>query len=284
MGVLAGPFAGRVLAVLQRRGAGGWGLPAALLLSLIGCYSPKIVDGGLICASGGKCPDGFQCNPADNHCYTAGSGCATPAVTALCQDPPATGSACNPTCQTGCACGRCNVSGLAAVCAPFIGTGALGQVCTPERDNCQAGFICLLEACGSQLGRCYRHCATAAQCPDGTSCEIPILNAAGTDTGFRTCGLAPQACDPIAKTGCPAAALGCYLDSAGSTICDCPSNAAVEGGACNTYNDCAAGLTCVGGSGTQGGSQCRPICLQSKPTCATGKTCLAVGSTYGYCF
>jgi hypothetical protein len=275
----------------SRRPTGGRaGLGGALLalLAAVGCYNPTIVNGGLICAGGdggARCPDGFQCSPVDNHCYQTGSACPTAAVTPICQEPPAAGSACNPSCQTGCACGRCNVGDDgAAVCAPFIGTQSLGQTCAPDRDDCQAGLICLLESCGARLGRCYQHCTTSAQCATGVSCDIPILDAAGNDTGFQTCDLAPQDCDPVAGGGCPATALGCYLDGAGSTICDCPHRALAAGSACDVYNDCAAGLACVAEAGVAG-SHCRSICrpAASPSSCASGLRCVPTGSQYGYC-
>src|SRR5215468_3815883 len=93
----------------------------ALLAALVSgsCYNPSILDGGFICADAGKvCPDGFVCDPADNHCRrkpgaSADGGpseCSVPKVDPLCADLPAAGQACNPACQNGCDCGRCNVS------------------------------------------------------------------------------------------------------------------------------------------------------------------------------
>jgi len=265
-------------------------LLVAAALSGAGCYDPKIQDGGLACAPGDgghRCPDGFECSAVDNHCYRSGGQCskATPA----CQDAPRPGSACNPACQSGCSCGRCNISGLAAVCAPFIGTKKLGEVCTPQRDDCDAGLICLLEACGSNLGRCYRHCATAAQCASGVACDTPILDGSGTDTGFLTCDLAPQDCDPIGRTGCPSPALVCYLGAdgggatAGATFCDCPSRMLAQDSACDAFNDCAPGLACAAGAGVSG-KRCRPICAVGGSACASGQRCVAPsGARFGYC-
>jgi hypothetical protein len=262
---------------------------AALALALpAGCYNPNIQDGGLICAAtdgGLRCPDGFKCNTVDNHCYRSGGSCAQAAP--LCQDAPRAGSACSPACQIGCQCGRCNVSGLDAICAPFIGPKKLGEVCASDRDDCGPGLICLLEACGDRLARCYRHCNSAAQCTGGAACETPILTSAGADTGFLTCDLAPQDCDPTAATaaatGCPNAALGCYVGPAGAAFCDCPAGALHENDACNAFNDCAPGLTCASGSGVSG-RRCRPVCLVANPTtCASAQQCVGNGGKYGFC-
>jgi hypothetical protein len=262
----------------------------AAALAVAGCYSPKIQDGGLVCApgdGGDRCPDGFECNAVDNHCYRSGGQCAKAAP--LCQDAPKAGSACNPVCQTGCDCGRCNISGLAAVCSPLIGPKKLGDVCTPQRDDCDAGLICLLEACGSNLGRCYRHCATAAQCAAGVACGTPILDGTGTDTGFLTCDLAPRDCDPIARTGCPSPALTCFVGAsaggagASGTFCDCPGRALPEDSTCDAPTDCAAGLTCASGAGVSG-KRCRPICLANGPACPSGQRCVtASAARFGYC-
>jgi hypothetical protein len=270
-------------------------LVVAALLSLPllapACYNPSILDGGLQCADGGKpCPDGFTCRASDRRCWAVmPSTCSVPAPAAICQDAPAAGTACNPTCQTGCACGRCNVSGAAAVCTTSIGPGKVGEICTPNKDNCAAGFICLLEAdtCGANLGRCYQHCTTTAQCGTGRICNIPILDGSNKDTGYKTCSLLAQACNPTVATGnlCPSAALGCYLMTTGATVCDCPNNAtsAILGGVCNVYNDCAPGLVCAAVAGTVG-SHCRQGCaLMGTNTCPSGPHCVAVGTTYGYC-
>jgi len=252
-----------------------------------GCYNPKIQDGGLVCAvtdGGLRCPDGFQCSVVDNHCYRSGGPCAKAA--SLCQDPPRAGGACSPACQNGCECGRCNVSGTAAVCMPFIGPNKLGEVCSPDRDDCGPGLICLLEACGNRLARCYRHCDTAAECASGVACETPILTSAGADTGFLTCDLAPQDCDPTATTaaatGCPGGALGCYVGQAGATFCDCPARALRENDACSAFNDCAPGLVCAAGAGGSG-MRCRQACLVASPVCPGNQRCVAGAGKYGYC-
>jgi hypothetical protein len=278
----------------------GWWRVALLALGLgagagAGCYNPSILNDGFICADAGKaCPEGFQCDPMTHHCHAV-EKCTVPTQTPLCQDDPKAGTACNPACQTGCACGRCNVAGKLAVCSTQIGTATLGQLCTPTKDNCAGGLICLLEpaTCGDSVGRCYQHCTTsgapAAQCGAGRACEIPILDTNGADTGYRACSLATQTCNPAAaagtSNGCPSAAFGCYLNTTGgTTICDCPNTPAVIlGGVCSVYNDCAAGLVCTTSAGSVG-PHCRQICTQGAATgCPTGQRCVTIGATYGYC-
>jgi hypothetical protein len=268
---------------------------ALSLFSPIACYNPSIQDGGFLCAEAGKqCPDGFTCQ-SDGHCRSiASTKCPVPAITPLCIDQPVTGAACNPTCQTGCSCGRCNVFGSAAACVTNLGTLKLGDVCDPASDKCQPGYICLLEAdtCGHNVGRCYQYCTTNAQCvspPPAASrtCEIPILDSNNIDTKYRTCSLGSQTCNPMATTnnGCPNAGLGCYVNTAGATFCDCPNRAmpVALGGVCTAYNDCATGLICTPSAGLAG-THCRQTCLTSGTnTCPSGQHCVTVAGGYGYC-
>lgn len=272
---------------------------ATVLLASVGfagCYDPTIKSGGLWCAkSGKKCPDGFTCSSVDQKCYTTGSAvdarpdttvCSTP-VAPLCADMPKMGQKCNPTCQTGeCGCGRCNLVGKDPACTT-AGAKLIGQVCNLGADDCSAGLICLLENCGTNLGRCYRYCARNDQCAGGGSCQIPILAPDRSNTGFLACDVAAQECDPVAKTGCPAPALNCYLTSANQTVCDC-SNRPVGtalGEACTFYNDCAAGLVCVDNLGGIAGKRCAQLCVQnaSPSGCLPGMRCNPAGSKYGYC-
>jgi hypothetical protein len=91
----------------------------------------------------------------------------------VCTDLPAAGQACNPACQTGCDCGRCNVVNGVPKCVPS-GSVKLGEICKfGNDDNCAPGLICLQEACGNGLGRCYRHCARSDQCA-GSICQFQI--------------------------------------------------------------------------------------------------------------
>jgi hypothetical protein len=283
-------------AVLRAGMRAAWllGMGAGLIISGVGCYNPKIQEGGFLCATAGtRCPEGFSC-AADNRCRKnpvpipdAGEPmCKSPPVTPTCQEAARAGNDCNPTCQKGCDCGRCNVVGSVARCVP-TGTMKLGEICTlGNADNCGAGLICLQEVCGNGLGRCYRHCSTTDQC-EGTICQIPIEDAMGKDTGFRTCDVPGQACDPVNNTGCPSPALNCYLTSANQTLCDCPNNPAQMGmnnDPCTIYSDCAAGFVCISGVGGVPGAHCHFTCNVASPSCPSGRCIPAgTGAMYGYC-
>jgi hypothetical protein len=270
---------------------------AVVLLTSVGataCYDPNISSGGLLCATGGKCPDGYKCNMADQKCYKTGAStdarpadttmCTLPVVTPICADAPKAGQRCNPICQNGCACGRCNVIGKDPTCTA-AGAKIVGQVCNLSADDCSAGLICLQEACGGgTLGRCYRYCSKADQC-NGPSCQIPVLAPGNAETGFLVCDVAPQDCDPVAKTGCPSPSLNCYLTSANQTLCDCP-NRTPGGGlgeACTIYSDCATGFVCVSNLAGLPGSRCAQICSQMSPSCPAAMRCIPSGPKYGYC-
>ena len=176
--------------------------------------------------------------------------CSAAPVTALCAGAAAAGDACSPACQTGCACGRCNVVGDAPACVPS-GTVQLGEICTPgDADNCAPGLICLTETCGNGLARCYRHCTDDSQC-GSTICTIYIDDPSGKQTKYKTCDVPPRACDPIANSGCPDPAFNCYLTSASMTLCDCPANPPLGkyGAACMIYSECAPGFVCIANVG-----------------------------------
>ena len=141
-----------------------------------------------------------------------------------------TGAACNPTCQTGCSCGRCNVQGAAPACVTDVGTKKLGEICTIGKDDCQPGYICLLEAdtCGQNVGRCYQYCTTNAQCGvtvrDGPARSRSSTATATTPSTARAVWARRRATRwRRPATGARAPALGCYVNAAGATFCDCPN-------------------------------------------------------------
>lgn len=273
-------------------------------LGAAGCYKPVIDDGGLKCASAGKkCPDGLMCG-SDNRCRQmplvvmndasdgkimsdagdgpAESSCALPVVTPSCQDPPKAGQTCNPACQKGCACGRCNVVGKDTACVA-VGAIKLGDLCKlGAGDDCAPGLICRKEACGNGLARCYQHCTKPEQC-SSPFCQLSIDDDVGNATGFTVCDVALRACDPVTNSGCPAAALNCYLTGASDTLCDCPANPtkpAQIGEPCNFYNDCAGGLYCIGAVVA---ARCHFVCDVMNPSCGNNGQCVPLGSKFGYC-
>jgi hypothetical protein len=306
----------------RRRQRDAWaralGLGAAVLALGGGCYKPNILDGGFVCASSGQaCPDGYQCG-ADMHCWLhpdtaapppppppqdtgmesmmtidadadAGGGepmCQPPPT--LCADGPAAGDACSPACQKGCACGRCNVVAGKAAC---VAAGSIpeGGVCNAAADDCAPGYICRLEMCGNGLARCYRHCTSAAQC-GGSSCTLAIYDSNNKPTGFSTCDVPKQDCNPLGgvASGC-APALSCYLTNANQTLCDCPRKAPAPGGngdACTIYSDCSDGFICIQLNG-QSSAHCHFVCEvgaagscpQSEPQCVPAGT----NAKYGFC-
>jgi hypothetical protein len=242
------------------------------------CYRPNITDGGLACADGGVCPDGFECSLVDNHCYKSDAGPSCPAnkphVTPLCADPPANGSACNPACQIGCACGRCTVVGTSAECAT-VGAKNEGEVCNVASDDCGIGLSCVKETCGTALGRCRKFCRMDQDCPTGVYCTMP----SGPAT---VCGDVPaQSCDPVTGAGCPSG-LFCYVRGSNQTTCECPGTVAA-GSQCGGDTDCSPGNRCVT-VGMGGKPLCFPVCsISGANTCPAGTGCMPIGSTYGVC-
>jgi hypothetical protein len=274
----------------------GWALlPVSIGLILTGCYKPSITDGGLICAEAGKpCPDGFSCDPTDNHCHTGSalvedaSTCSVPPVAKLCDDLPGPGQDCNPICQVGCSCGRCNISSTGdGVCTISPGSKTVGQVCLiSAADDCAPGLACIQEACGNNLARCRRICQNNGQCTTGF-CQVAIKlpNSDGATSMYQACELGAQTCDPVVNTGCPSG-LNCYVGNGTDTLCDCPSKPTPGGlgDSCFLTNDCTPGLICIT-TGTSG-THCQQLCKVATPICPTGRpTCTPVvaGTSYGYC-
>ena len=273
---------------------------AALATFLLGCFDPKIVSGNLHCApQSNACPGGFVCS--GGVCVTRGDAAAdgvtdgkpadgtvadmlpTDAVSTdavVCPNPvvplctPAAGvtGLCDPVCQTGCPCGqRCGVSTNGSFCLAQAGVKTVGQVCSPSTDDCAPGYACLREACGSNLGRCYRFCRDASMCGAGVACSTQVNSSSDVSLGRLACDLAEQTCDPIAGTGCPDPALSCFVTAVGHTICDCPGRNRREGDSCRGYDDCAQGLACLD-------STCVRLC-RSTNDCLD---CVALG-TIRYC-
>jgi len=263
---------------------------AAAATVLTACYDPKIESGNLHCAlPDNACPDGFVCSggvclsrgdaavadrPATDLGVPDAGGCANPVVP-LCT--PTTGTVtgvCDPVCQTGCPCGqRCTVSTTGAVCVAQGGSKGAGQLCAPSSDDCLPGYACLREACGSNLGRCYRFCRDATMCGGG-ACTTTVNASNDMSLGQLACDLAEQTCNPLAPgtaSGCPDPTLSCFVTTIGHTICDCPGRGRREGDSCRGYDDCAAGLACVDGS-------CVKLCA-STADCAG---CVALGNVH-YC-
>jgi hypothetical protein len=296
----AGRSTGWTLGILAR--AGLW-ICAAAATAAIGCFDPKIESGNLHCApSDNACPDGFTCSVgfcvtkadaatsdlradaadgSNSDVIDAASAdkpsdaaiCPNP-VAALCSTAAGVAGACDPVCQTGCPCGqRCTVSGSGAVCTAQTTSSAkaIGQTCVPSTDDCAPGLACLREACGSNLGRCYRFCRDASMCTSGVGCATQVNSSNDMALGQLACDLAEQTCDPIAGTGCPDAALSCFVTTAGHTICDCPGRSRREGESCGGYDDCAQGLACL-----------QSVCVRLCRSTSDCSSCTALGSIH-YC-
>jgi hypothetical protein len=296
---------------------------AALMLALVGCYRPNIVEGGFKCGptTRKRCPDGFVCDPASNTCRQmpirdgaardlgaddrAGARdlAADPAGDrgqTMCLGPRAgctpadPGALCDPFCQTGCACDqRCSVnSGGALTCNPPLnGTLQGGQVCnvqsggtTDQTDGCAPGLVCLSEACGMH---CFPFCRTDADCPNST-CSRPVVPDMPTGR-FKVCEVPFAACNPVAPmaAGCSSDGQTCYLSPVApdKTFCGCPASDKRESQPCHVPQDCLAGLTCV--DATNGADlRCRATCNLTQPNiCGGTAMCRPINGskTYGFC-
>ena len=251
-----------------------------------GCFNPKIVDGGLLCADGGLCPEGFRC-AADGRCKkgTGTTKCqpSSPHIEAICTPDP--GNDCDPVCQSRCDCGRCNLTSAGLTCVP-PGTKTRGDICSPSADDCEPGNICLTD-CDGTFGRCYRFCGKGAAkhdelCDNGQGCDVPVNDVNGVETDLRVCPAPTKTCNPIGDGAeCGNAGLACYIDGTGvATVCDCKGKKQ-PGDECSFFNSCVPGYRCVSiGSAPV---TCLKTSTLGGTDCPSG-TCTSIGgSSFGFC-
>lgn len=262
----------------------------ALLLVLVGCYSPNIAPGGYRCGDAGACPSGYRC-AADHRCYSdsvdakldlpvvCDSGTsATPVCTAA-----AISGECNPGCQSGCSCGWCAVVNGASKCIEgTAGTKDVGVICDPARkSDCKVGLYCQPE-CGT--GRCYKLCNSNDDCGSSSKCDQKaqkVTDGGSALTPFSLCRLVVT-CDPTVASSamCPAP-FGCYPTGLGSqTECDCAGSIS-SGQGCMFLNDCQGGFSCNGQSG-DAGTICQQTCTSSAQ-CTAGSCQNHTSTPFGYC-
>jgi len=278
----------------------------ATALAGAGCYSPSVVDGKLLCGPSNACPDDFSC--VDGRCWRGGvmtvdSGSTDdgpPPLDLACQLPRCTPSApvagaCDPACQSGCACGeKCTIDSTgAAACVKVTDLKQPFEACdievvagsTIRRDNCAAGSICLNpDPISTASAWCFALCASDNDCAAiNSSCvHRPIGSTAAGAPVAQVCDVPFAVCDPIMNTGCTGSKKFCYLaspDLAGNsrTVCDFTTGSSGPGESCGWSRDCFPGLVCPPGVG-----RCVAPCINGSNTCTVG-TCQPYGATYGYC-
>jgi hypothetical protein len=275
----------------QRNGTRAAWLAAALVTAAAasGCFNPKIVDGGLLCADGGVCPDGFHC-AADGTCKKGGpTKCqpASPHIAAICAPDP--GTDCDPVCQSRCDCGRCTLAGTELTCVP-AGSKKRGEVCTPGADDCEPGNVCLADCDSATFGRCYRFCGKGSVrhnelCDDGQDCDVPVNDVTQSSTDLWVCPAPQRTCNPGGDgTDCGNAALACYVGGNGvATVCECKGQKG-PGAGCSVFNSCVAGYRCVGIATINGGAAtCVRTCTLGGTDCPSGACMPIGGSAFGFC-
>jgi hypothetical protein len=267
-------------------------LGAALLAE--GCFNPKIPSGSFRCGMPPNklCPDGQTCvtglcvdsNGADAGGQGGAGGACANAIAPLCSPMGALSVPCDPVCQTGCPCGqRCSLTADAIKCVAQSGMKGSGEPCTPDSNECAPGFACRREACGTNLGRCYRLCSSGSDCGPPSVCGIDLHNVAATNAGLKGCNLGEPvpACDPALAAGCSPTELACYLTNQQIT-CDCPGAMPSES-PCIFSTDCAPGLTCASVSGHY---LCKPVCKAGTICPDATSSCIVdmpLPFAYGHC-
>src|SRR5262245_7188415 len=240
----------------------------------IGCFNPKIKEGGFLCSDGGQCPEGFQC-ASDGTCRGGGpSNCQAtmPHIEPICTADP--GSDCDPVCQSRCKCGRCNLVGTTLACMP-AGAKKRGDVCDIVNDDCEPGNICLSD-CDGNVARCFRLCGRGSvkrnDVCEGQECDTPVNAPNGTGTDVWVCQPPISQCNPVSViSDCGPAAFSCYISSTGVTACDC-RGAGQPGDDCGPYNSCIPGYRCVNLPPI---TKCFKTCLRTGNDCTAPSSCTA---------
>ncbi|WNG61699.1 S1 family peptidase [Archangium gephyra] len=248
---------------------------------------------------------------ASNPCQEEGAGCIdeggggrcaplcdrTFAVKAGCACEPLTGSVrwgelvCPAaSCEGGAACPslvpHCEDSSRKCVeCLEDTDCGA-DETCSYNICNLTEGTQCVrpsdclgYDRCDEASGRCVG-CDSNSDCTDGARCIravcVPCATDAqcGGDTVCRDAKCVPleaSDCEPSTGEGCPDG-LACLVSRTRAFATCTEAGSAEEGAACNAWNACAPGTTCVSGV-------CAPVCStplgSGQGLCGDGRICVA---------
>jgi hypothetical protein len=283
---------------------------AAALVAAAGCYNPKIEEGAFSCPSG-SCPSGFSCTLGK--CYKNAPARADAGADGACQQnerecSPVTNpsGACDPVCQSGCgSCSdKCTNNGAGNVCvAATVPAAGNYDSCSPDRDTCTAGAVCLGEFNEQKCGaHCYRFCRVDSDCkgPAGNQiarCTGEAQNASG-DVIYKHCSPRIETCNPAGPNPrCqgasaidrPSPAFACYMLSwqhPDESVCEC-AGTLPDGAPCSREYECVPGHECLK-VGTD--TRCRKLCTPDNSPlpsvgCAIGQRCTPFpnGLRLGYC-
>ncbi len=175
--------------------------------------------------------------PAPADALAPGDAASRDGGLALCRGP------CDPVSGAGCEPGQvCALRNESPSCVEPT-RGARGTPCTTT-ETCGAGLACFRSTAGA-AGVCDRVCCPGgADCPASEVCGGDGALVDGTVTSWGRC-LAPLACTLLEPMTCPDREACYVVGSGGETAC-LVAGTAIEGDACASPNDCAAGLVCAG--------------------------------------
>jgi hypothetical protein len=280
-----------------RFGGPGCGFDGSAASPGAGCALAQVPNEGVgdrgLCLE--LCQDASDCHEAGAVCIATAQGSSTracvvptgapPVVTGpdAGTSPPLAGPPIGSECARAADCGAGREC-LAQDADTFgLGGGLAGGYCSALCTNVacpEAGTVCV--GVGDSAQHCLRAC-TPAPGGDGDCGEraglvcVPFGN--DQTTGF---------CLPDCRAGADCGALGCDPDLG---VCvDGPLPEPSTGSACDSSDDCGAGLTCASqdtdsfaGAGGPPGGYCSATCTAQSPCPEAGAVCVGIGGGNGIC-
>jgi hypothetical protein len=268
----------------------------ALVSAIAGCYSPRLQDGTLACASGQRCPRGFVCR--DQVCYSTRPDAAVTDVSADgAHDQDTAGDTAIDSAVPDPRDGATDLANDGRS-EPAGGDGGLGSSCNAGA-QCASGIcsdgVCCQSACGGRCEACNLHDNVGVCTPIATGLPSPTGHPAcptdpvescdgdGTCDGNRSCRIrrAGTACGSAScSAGMVTPAPTC--DGLGACVPSTPRTCAPY--ACNgnaaCFDTCASSAQCQTPNSCAGGS-CGP--KSNGSSCTQSSECASQHCVDGVC-
>jgi hypothetical protein len=227
---------------------------------LVGCFPPDLGEGKIICGANGACPGNYQCNPANNRCYTPGYPVSAIDMSGAVEDM-AGQSGVHDLTMTGMSGDMKGVmpSDMAMSsggCGPTVPRVCVGTGQSAKCDNSMGAWMPMVD----------RTCPSEAPCDKGY-CQPPQSMVPCTSNSVCTANRPGTVCIEYVVMGGALKGFCTVGFNANGNVTHCTVP--------NDPNKCDTGL-CASGSG---GRTCLEVCTMTTNQCASGHACEAVDGT-----